>query len=230
MGEAPHARRGAYGAVILLSSGDVLRAPLLAPLAAMGRSDPERDAVLVAEGVVALLLRELEAEGPVKDATVEHARAFYRAALSAASQQFNGRKGTIIVVTDLQENGWDAGDRAVVPDGTTIEVVDVGAMPPNLSVTAIRALNDRVVATIHNAGPRARDAKVHLAIDDRPPATVTIPLGPNQTGEATFAGAPRGRRNLRHRNDRRRPMFVVEYGVCAAARGLARLCGGSNLR
>ena len=48
----------------------------------MGRPDPGRDAVLVAEGVLALLLRELEAEGPVQDATVAHARAFYRAALS----------------------------------------------------------------------------------------------------------------------------------------------------
>jgi Aerotolerance regulator N-terminal/von Willebrand factor type A domain len=116
----------------------------------------------------------------------------YRAALSAAAQQLNGRKGTIVVVTDLQENGWDAGDRALVPEGTTIEVADVGAMPPNLAVTAIRPLPDRIVATVHNAGPRARDARVHLAIDDRPPATVTVPLGPNQTGEAAFPGAPRG--------------------------------------
>src|SRR5204862_3543980 len=36
----------------------------------------------------------------------------YRAALSAAAQNLSGRKGTIVVVTDLQENGWDAGDRA----------------------------------------------------------------------------------------------------------------------
>src|SRR5262249_31593334 len=41
----------------------------------------------------------------------------YRGALSAASQALGGRRGTIIVVTDLQENGWDAGDRASVPEG-----------------------------------------------------------------------------------------------------------------
>ena len=60
----------------------------------------------------------------------------YRTALSAASQHLSGRHGTVVVVTDLQENGWDAGDRASVPEGTTIEVADVGAMPPNLAVTA----------------------------------------------------------------------------------------------
>jgi aerotolerance regulator-like protein/VWA domain-containing protein len=132
------------------------------------------------------------AASAVDEAPAGYGATRYRAALSAASQHLNGRKGTIVVVTDLQENGWDAGDRALVPEGTTIEVADVGAMPSNLAVTAIRPLADRIVATVHNAGPRARDARVHLAIDDRPPATVTVPLGPNQTGEATFAGAPRG--------------------------------------
>jgi hypothetical protein len=132
------------------------------------------------------------ASAAVDEAPAGYGATRYRAALSAASQHFGGRKGTIVVVTDLQENGWDAGDRAVVPEGTTIEVADVGAMPPNLSVTAIRPMPDRIIATVHNAGARARDARVHLAIDDRPPTTVTVPLGPNQTGEATFAGAPRG--------------------------------------
>jgi hypothetical protein len=116
----------------------------------------------------------------------------YRAALSAAAQNLNGRKGTIVVVTDLQENGWDAGDRASVPEGTTIAVADVGAMPPNLAVTAVRPLADRLVATVHNGGARARDARVHLRIDNRPAVDATVPLGPNQSAEATFAGAPRG--------------------------------------
>ena len=116
----------------------------------------------------------------------------YRAALSAAAQNLNGRKGTIVVVTDLQENGWDAGDRASVPEGTTIAVADVGAMPPNLAVTALRPLADRLVATVHNGGARARDARVHLRIDNRPAVDATVPLGPNQSAEATFAGAPRG--------------------------------------
>jgi len=116
----------------------------------------------------------------------------YRAALSTAAQQFRGRHGTIVVVTDLQETGWDAGDRAVVPDKTTVEVVDVGAPPANLAVTAVRPLSDRVVATVHNAGARARDARVHLQIDGRPAGDATVSLGANQSADATIAGAPRG--------------------------------------
>src|SRR5262245_8344763 len=116
----------------------------------------------------------------------------YRAALSTASQQFGGRHGTIVVVTDLQETGWDAGDRALVPDKTTVEVVDVGAPPANLAVTAVRPLSDRVVATIHNASPGPRDARVHLQIDGRPAGDATVSLGANQSADATIAGAPRG--------------------------------------
>ena len=116
----------------------------------------------------------------------------YRTALSAASQHLAGRHGTVVVVTDLQENGWDAGDRASVPEGTTIQVADVGAMPPNLAVTAVRPLPDRVVATVHNGSARPRDARVHLRIDNRPAGDAMVSLGANQSAEATFAGAPRG--------------------------------------
>ena len=44
----------------------------------------------------------------------------YRAALSAARDVLRGRGGTIVVVTDLQETGWDAGDRAPLPESARI--------------------------------------------------------------------------------------------------------------
>jgi hypothetical protein len=116
----------------------------------------------------------------------------YRAALSAASQNLNGRTGAILVVTDLQESGWDAGDRASISANARIEVADVGALPPGLAVTAVRPLDDRLVATIHNTATRPRDVRVRLAIDNRPEGEATISIGPNQSAEAAFGGAPRG--------------------------------------
>jgi Aerotolerance regulator N-terminal/von Willebrand factor type A domain len=132
------------------------------------------------------------ADDAIQQASAGFGATRYRTALSAASQHLAGRHGTVVVVTDLQENGWDAGDRASVPEGTTIRVADVGAMPPNLAVTAVRPLPDRVVATVRNAGPRPRDARVHLRIDGRPAGDATVSLGADQSGEATFAGAPQG--------------------------------------
>ena len=116
----------------------------------------------------------------------------YRAALSAAAQTLAGRRGTIVVVTDLQESGWDAGDRAVVPEGTTIDVADVGALPPNLAVTSIRSAGDRILAAVYNGGGSAREARAHLIIDGRPSGDATTTVGSGQTADVTFPVAPRG--------------------------------------
>jgi len=132
------------------------------------------------------------ASAAIDEAAVGFGATSYRGAMSAAAQLLSGRKGAIVVVTDLQENGWDAGDRASVPDGARIEVADVGAAPANLAVIAMRAESDRVVATVRNTGARPRDARVHLAIDNRRAGDATISVGANQVAEVTFAGAPRG--------------------------------------
>ena len=116
----------------------------------------------------------------------------YRSALSAATQAIGDRAGTIVVVTDLQENGWDAGDRVSVPERTRITVVDVGPPPPNFGVVAVRPQADRVIATVYNSADRPRDARVHLAIDDRPAGETTASLGPRQSGDMVLALPPRG--------------------------------------
>jgi hypothetical protein len=132
------------------------------------------------------------ATGAIEQAAVGFGATRYRAALSAAAQAAGGRSSTVVVVTDLQENGWDAGDRVSVPDGTKISVVDVGALPPNLAVTGVRPQPDRVIATVHNASARATDARVHLTIDSRQVADATVSLGPNQSSDVQLAAAPRG--------------------------------------
>src|SRR5439155_4442648 len=50
----------------------------------------------------------------------------------------------------------------------------------------------RVAATFPNGGAGPRDARVHLTIDGRPAGDAIVSLGPNQSADATFAGAPRG--------------------------------------
>lgn len=116
----------------------------------------------------------------------------YRAGLSAAAQALGGRHGTIVVVTDLQESGWDAGDRASVPESARIEVADVGAPPPNLAVTALRSDGDRVTARVRNAGASARETRVRFTLDDRAAGETTASIPPNQSTDVTLAGAARG--------------------------------------
>jgi AcrR family transcriptional regulator len=63
--------------------GDGLRELLQAPLVALGRPDPERDAVVITEGVLGQLFRHFQRAEPVTDADIAHAVTFYRAAIRA---------------------------------------------------------------------------------------------------------------------------------------------------
>jgi hypothetical protein len=130
------------------------------------------------------------ARSAISEASAGYGATRYRAALSTAAQALGGRAGRIVLVTDLQESGWDAGDRAMVPEGATIEIADVGTLPPNFAVTDVRIAGDRLVASIRNSAPTARDARVHLTADGRPAGDATASLGPNQSGEVAFKLVP----------------------------------------
>jgi hypothetical protein len=97
-------------------------------------------------------------------------------------------------VTDLLESGWDAGDRATVPESATIEVADVGALPPNWTVTSARVSGGRILASIRNSAPASRQARVHLVVSgaetNRPAGDTTIPVAANQSSEVSFPVPP----------------------------------------
>jgi aerotolerance regulator-like protein/VWA domain-containing protein len=124
----------------------------------------------------------------------------YRGALNAAASLMNGRRGTIVIVTDLQANGWDAGDRVSLPASVAIQIADVGAPPENLAVTAARIVDDRVVATVRNTGSEARQAHVVLNVQvagdnsatTTKSAETTIPVGAQESADASFP-VPAGR-------------------------------------
>jgi hypothetical protein len=114
----------------------------------------------------------------------------YRVGLDAAARALDGRKGTIVVVTDLQECGWDAGDRASIPESVRIEIADVGPLPPNFAVTSIGAAGGHVSASVRNADARARDARVWLTLDGRQAGETMVAIGPDAAAEVTFSLPP----------------------------------------
>lgn len=134
----------------------------------------------------ALAVSAIEAAAPGFGAT--HYRAALMAAADMASAHGSGRT-TIVVVTDLQESGWDAGDRAAVPESARIEIADVGVPPANLAVTAVQVTSARTVATIRNAGAQAREARLQLTVDGRVAGEAGAVIGPNQSADVTLAGA-----------------------------------------
>ena len=131
------------------------------------------------------------ARSAIDAASVGFGATRYRAGLAAAAQLLGGRRGSIVVVTDLQESGWDAGDRASVPQQTAITIADVGAAPDDLAVTAVRSTAAGVVATIRHSGARPREARVHLSLDGKAAGEGTVTLGPDAAADVTLPAAGR---------------------------------------
>lgn len=110
----------------------------------------------------------------------------YDSALQAAGQMLTARgngHGTIVVVTDLQQSGWDAAARPSLPEAARLEIADAGLPLQNLAVTAITAFPDRTTALVRNYGTAIRDARVRLTVDNRVAGEAQASIGAGQTSE-----------------------------------------------
>lgn len=86
----------------------------------------------------------------------------FRSALSRASEIIGTREGHVIIVTDLQQAGWEANDDGGLPDGVGVDVVAIPPPPGNLAVTSAESHDGRVVATVQNYGNHEVTAPVRL--------------------------------------------------------------------
>jgi hypothetical protein len=164
---------------------------------AIGRAPAGDDVAIVAFADVAQVVALPSADRGLALAAIDRAAAGlgatrYRAGLTAAADLIGAHGGDsarIVVVTDLQESGWDADDRVSMPAFVDLQVLDVGPLATNLAVTRVRpASDDRVVATIRNAGPEPRTVRVRLAVDDVETGETVASIGAQQSAEVTLAG------------------------------------------
>ena len=70
--------------------------------------------------------------------------------------------------------------------GQFLHIADVGPLPPNLAVTSIRPVGDRLAATVRNIGPRAREARVRLVLDGRAAGEMPVSIGAGRITMTTF--------------------------------------------
>jgi hypothetical protein len=138
-GQFDHARQAARQAVE--------RVPPAGRVALMTFSDTARVLVpaTVDRGAV---LAALEQVTPTSGGTR------YRTALARAAEAIDGVEGRIIIVTDLQQAGWEAADEGAVPEGIDVELVRIPPPEGNVAVTALRRDGAALVAAVHNFGVR----------------------------------------------------------------------------
>jgi Aerotolerance regulator N-terminal/von Willebrand factor type A domain len=97
----------------------------------------------------------------------------------------------LVVVTDMQRAGFDGGTPSLA-DGVELVVRDVGAPTGNLAVVDARADARRLVATVPNAGPAARDVDVRLESSGRTRATRRVAIDAGTSIEVPFDKPPQG--------------------------------------
>ena len=102
----------------------------------------------------------------------------YRAGFDRVSEVLAGRPGRVVVITDLQAGGWSGGDPAALPSGTSVEVSDVGPLPPDVGVAALSEQPGHIVAHLRTTGDAQR-VKVSADVDgiERASTTVTVEDG-----------------------------------------------------
>jgi hypothetical protein len=88
----------------------------------------------------------------------------YRVGLARAAEVLGTMKGRVVVVTDLQSEGWTAGAGTGLPSGTEVAVSDVGALPRNAGIALLTSTPEGIVARVRNAGGQ-RDATVSFEVN-----------------------------------------------------------------
>lgn len=111
----------------------------------------------------------------------------YRTALARAAEAIASGSGRIVVVSDLQQTGWDGGGDAAIPDGIDIEVAAVPAPPGNVAITAIRRDGQTIAAGIHNFGTRPVRVPVRLRVGEQDSAPQFVEVAPQAAAEARLA-------------------------------------------
>ena len=127
------------------------------------------------------------------DAGTRYAPALVLARRTLAESQLPKRE--VLVISDFQRSGWDVGEDARLPAGTTVTPVDVAS--PDVTDRAVRAVELRramvdgreritVTARVSNVGPAARGLEARLEVAGRTVATNRLDVGADAGGVVTF--------------------------------------------
>ena len=119
----------------------------------------------------------------------------YRTAVQRAADLFGSRSGRIVVITDLQQSGWDAAGDGGIPESIGVDLEDVGAPETNLAVTGLRVEGADAIAVVQNFSSQPAADQVIFGVDGRRIGAVPVTLAPAASVEARVAlgGAETGR-------------------------------------
>jgi hypothetical protein len=125
----------------------------------------------------------------VSAATVGAGGTRYRTAFASASEVIGARDARFVIITDLQQIGWEASDEGGLPDGVAVRVVPIAPPASNLAVTSAMRRDRTVVATVQNYGAGEARSAVSLVVDGKQVAQATATIAPFAAADVELRGA-----------------------------------------
>jgi len=110
----------------------------------------------------------------------------YRSAFLRAAEQLGDRSGRIVVVTDLQQSGWDSADEGVLPERVTVDVRPVPAPAGNLAVSALTVDAGDALATVQSYAGEDVTTQVSFAVDGHTIGTMPVTVPAHGTSDVRF--------------------------------------------
>src|SRR6185503_11565671 len=113
----------------------------------------------------------------------------FRTALARSSEIIGTREGHVVMISDLQQSGWESNDDGGLPDGVGVEVISVPPPAGNLAVTSAERRDRRVVASIQNYGNVEVRAPVRLIAGGKEIARAEVTMAPRGAADAELSGS-----------------------------------------
>lgn len=113
----------------------------------------------------------------------------FRTALARATELIGAREGRVVVVSDLQQVGWESNDDGGLPDGVEVEVVSVAPPTGNLAITSAERRDRRVIASVQNYGNSEVKAPVRVLVEGKEIATAEVTVAALGAADVELAGS-----------------------------------------
>ncbi len=113
----------------------------------------------------------------------------FRSALARATEVLGAREGRVVVITDLQQAGWEANDDGGLPDGVDVEVRGIAPPIANLALTSAERRDRRIVATVQNYGNTEAKTVARIMLDGKPLEQAAITVAPLAAADVEIATA-----------------------------------------
>jgi hypothetical protein len=113
----------------------------------------------------------------------------YRTALARAGEVIGTREGKVVIVSDLQQAGWESNDDGGLPDGVEVEVVSIAPPAGNLAVTSAERRDRRIVASIQNYGHAEVKAPVRLIANGKEIARADVTVASLGAADVELTGS-----------------------------------------